>query len=71
MAYGFVNPIAVNMTFLHNSTIDFLKCISSAVVSFTTGMAPAMAIEISRRSVASSLRPTSEEMEELMKSVKP
>lgn len=71
MAYGFVNPLAMNMTFLHKSTLDFLRCISSAVVSFTTGMAPAMAIELSRRRVATSLRPNSEELEQMMKSIKP
>ncbi len=71
MAYGFVTPLAVNMGFIHQSKMDFLKCISSAVVSFTTGSAPAMAIEIARRGVNSDLRPGAGELEELIKSIKP
>jgi len=71
MAYGFVTPLAVNMGFIHQSKMDFLKCISSAVVSFTTGSAPAMAIETARRGVNSNLRPEAEELEKLMKSIKP
>ena len=70
LAYGFVNPLAMNMTFLNESKMSFLKCISSAVISFTTGSAPAMAIEISRRGVASSLRPDADELEQTIKSIK-
>ena len=70
LAYGFVNPLASNMAFVHESRLAFLKCVSSAVVSFCTGAAPAMAIEISRRGVASSLRPDADELEQTIKSIK-
>ena len=70
LAYGFVNPLASNMAFVHDSKLAFLKSISSAVVSFCTGAAPAMAIEISRRGVASSFRPNADELEQTIKSIK-
>jgi len=70
LAYGFVNPLATNMAFVHESRLAFLKCVSSAVVSFCTGAAPAMAIEISRRGVASSFRPNADELEQTIKSIK-
>ena len=69
-AYCFVNPIATNVTFLHSTKIDFLKCISSALVSFVKGAAPAMAIETARRGVSSDFRPSADELEELLKSTK-
>ncbi|MGB1783568.1 MAG: motility-associated protein [Limisphaerales bacterium] len=69
-AYCFVNPIATNVTFLHGTKIDFLKCISSALVSFVKGAAPAMAIETARRGVSSDFRPSADELEELLKSTK-
>jgi chemotaxis protein MotA len=70
LAYGFVNPLASNLEFVHAARMDFLKSISSAVVSFCTGAAPAMAIEISRRGVASSFRPDADELEQTIKSIK-
>ena len=70
LAYGFVNPLATNMAFVHDSRLAFLKCVSSAVVSFCTGAAPAMAIEISRRGVASSFRPNADELEQTIKAIK-
>jgi len=70
LAYGFVNPLATNMTFVHESRVAFLKCVSAGVVSFCTGAAPAMAIEISRRGVASNFRPDADELEQTLKSIK-
>jgi len=69
-AYCFVNPLASNITFLHTSKVDFLKCIASALVSFVKGAAPAMAIETARRGVSSDFRPSADELEELLKSTK-
>ncbi len=69
-AYCFVNPIAANVTFLHSTKIDFLRCISSGLVSFVKGAAPAMAIETARRGVSSDFRPTADELEEMLKSTK-
>jgi chemotaxis protein MotA len=70
LAYGFVNPLATNMTFVHESRVAFLKCVSAGVVSFCTGAAPAMAIEISRRGVARNFRPDADELEQTLKSIK-
>ena len=69
-AYCFVNPITTNVTFLHSTKIDFLRCISAGLVSFVKGAAPAMAIETARRGVSSDFRPSADELEEMLKSTK-
>ena len=70
IAYGFLNPLATNMDFINHSAMDYLKCISSSLVGYSGGMAPATAIEIARRGLGHEVRPTSQELEELIKKAK-
>lgn len=69
LGYGFLSPLAVNMEFNMGARLTFFRCICSSVVSFASGMAPAMAIEIARRSLGEDLRPNAEELETMLKSV--
>jgi hypothetical protein len=39
------------------------------VVAFANGMAPIVAVEVARRGLGSDVRPTSEEMETMLKSL--
>ena len=70
IAYGFLNPLATNMNFINHSAMDYLKCISASLVGYSGGMAPATAIEIARRGLGHEVRPTSQELEELIKKAK-
>ncbi len=47
--------------------LAYFRCVSAAVVSFASGMAPGMAVEIARRSLADELRPKAEELEAMLK----
>ena len=67
LAYGFVNPLAVNMEFNLVARLAYFRCISAAVVSFAAGMAPGMAVELARRSLSEELRPNADELEKMLK----
>ena len=69
LGYGFMNPLAVNMEFNTGAYLAFYRCISTSVVSFASGMAPGMAIEIARRGLSEELRPGAEEMETMLKAL--
>ena len=70
LAYGFLNPLATNLEFIGAAKLDFTRCIAACVIGFANGMAPVTAVELGRRGVNSELRPSSEEMEQMFKSLK-
>ena len=67
LGYGFMSPIAVNMEFNVLARLAYFHCISVSVVSFASGMAPGMAVEIGRRSLNDDLRPSGDELEAILK----
>ena len=67
LAYGFVNPLAVNMNFVNVASMAYIRCIASAIIGFVSGMAPMMAVEMARRGLSSDVRPTSDGMETMLK----
>jgi chemotaxis protein MotA len=70
LAYGFMSPLATNLEFIGAAQLDFTRCIAACVIGFANGMAPVTAIELGRRGLNSELRPSSEEMEQMLKSLK-
>jgi chemotaxis protein MotA len=70
LAYGFMSPLATNLEFIGAAQLDFTRCIAACVIGFANGMAPVTAIELGRRGLNSDLRPSSEEMEQMLKSLK-
>ena len=69
LGYGFLSPLSVNMEFNLVARLAYFRCISSSVVSFASGMAPAMAVEIARRTLGDDLRPGSDELEKMLKAL--
>jgi chemotaxis protein MotA len=69
ISYGFLNPLAVNMEFIGEAELAYSRCIASSVVGFANGMAPIMAVEMARRGLDSDIRPNSDELEKLLKSI--
>ena len=59
--------MVVTMEAIGGSEMTFMRCISGAVIGFANGMAPIMAVEISRRSLESHIKPTAEALEEMLK----
>jgi len=70
LAYGFINPLAMNFEFVGAAELDFTRCIASCVIGFANGMAPVTAVELGRRGLSSELRPSSDELEQMLKSLK-
>lgn len=70
LAYGFINPLATNLEFICSAELDYTRCIAACVVAFAGGMAPVTAVELGRRGLSSEFRPTSDELEQMFKSLK-
>jgi len=69
VAYGYVNPLTVTLEFSGMAESNYMKCISSSVVGFANGMAPIMAVETARRALPSDLKPSADDLEEMLKSL--
>jgi len=70
IAYGFLNPLATNLEFIGSAKLDFTRCIASCIVGFANGMAPITAVEVGRRGLSSELRPSADELEQMLRSLK-
>jgi chemotaxis protein MotA len=67
LSYGFMNPLAMNIEFIHAAEMSYTRCIAAAVVGFANGMAPIMAVEVGRRGLSSDVRPTADALEAMLK----
>jgi chemotaxis protein MotA len=70
LAYGFMNPLAVNLEFVGSANLDFTRCIAACIVGFANGMAPITAVEVGRRGLSTDLRPSADELEQMLKTLK-
>jgi chemotaxis protein MotA len=70
LSYGYMNPLATNMEFICAAELDFTRCTAACVVGFANGMAPITAVELGRRGLSSELRPSAEELEQMLKALK-
>ncbi len=69
VSYGFLGPLATNMEILGEEEHAYTKCIALSVVSFANGMAPIMAVEVARRGLGHEVKPSSDQLETMMKSI--
>jgi len=69
ISYGFLNPLAVNMTFVGGSEMAYSRCIATSVIGFANGMAPIMAVEVARRGLSSEVKPSADDLEAMLKSI--
>lgn len=70
LAYGFVLPLATNLETLQQSEGRYLECIKAAVVAYAKGNAPVMVVEFARRVIYEDVRPSFEETEKAVRSLK-
>jgi chemotaxis protein MotA len=63
LCYGFIGPIASNLTKLNEAEGQFFHFLRVGVLAFIKGASPMTAVEYARRSIPSSLRPSFKEME--------
>jgi chemotaxis protein MotA len=67
LCYGFVGPLGAYMTKQAEAEGQYYNCLRVAILAFSRGNAPVLAIEFARRSVPSDLRPTFKAMEAAIK----
>lgn len=64
MCYGFLSPLAANMTHSNESESNYYHCLRTGMIAYVRGAAPILAVEFSRRSIPAEVRPSFKEMEE-------
>jgi chemotaxis protein MotA len=66
-AYGFINPLGARIKLNNAYELQYFAVIMKAVIGFTGGMAPLMAVEVGRRMIDPAFQPTADEVEEMCK----
>lgn len=69
LAYGFAGPLASRVHMVHENELIYYKILSEALSGFAKGLAPAMAIEVARRSLPSDVRPSAADLETMLKEI--
>lgn len=70
MCYGIVGPLAAKMDSIVRDNTAILKCVQAGLVSFAGGAPPQVALEFARKTIPSCMRPTAEQLEEIVKAAK-
>lgn len=71
LSYGMLAPIAANIENLGHDEARYYACIKAGVIAFANGAAPSTAVEFSRKNIYSFERPSSTEMEQFLREIKP
>lgn len=70
LSYGVAGPLCTRIEGMTADTTTILKCVQAGLVSFVGGAPPVVALEFSRKTIPSYFRPTSAELEAIMKDAK-
>ncbi len=71
LSYGFLAPVAANLENLAQDESKYLNCLKTGIIAFAFGAAPATAVEFARKTIYTFERPTSTELEPLLREIKP
>jgi chemotaxis protein MotA len=71
LSYGFLAPVSKNLENLANDESRYFLCIKAGIVAFANGAAPMTAVEFARKTIFSFDRPTTAEIEPLLREIKP
>ncbi len=71
LSYGLLAPIAASIENLAADEGKYYNCIKTGLVAFAFGAAPATAVEFSRKTIFSFDRPSTAEIEPLLRDIKP
>ena len=71
LSYGFLAPIAANLENLAHDEGKFFNCLKTGIVAFANGAAPATSVEFARKTIFSFDRPSSVELEPMLKEIRP
>jgi len=70
LCYCIVGPVGSKMESIVREKTAVLKCVQGGLVSFAGGAPPQVALEFARKTIPSVFRPTSEELEQILKDAK-
>ena len=70
LCYGFLSPLAANMTKIADSEMQYYYCLRVALIGFAKGVAPVIAVEYARRAIPHDMRPSFKEFEGATKGAK-
>lgn len=70
LCYGFIGPLAANVTKINDETQDFHRVLRVGVTGYLKGMPVKVAAESARRMIPPHLRPSMKEMEEAFNAAK-
>ena len=71
LAYGVFAPLAKNIDQVNAAEGYFFNALRAGLVAFGNGAAPVTAVEFARRNIPSPERPGSQELEEVVRQIKP
>jgi len=71
LSYGMIAPIAANIENLAADEAKYFECMKTGISAFANGAAPITAVEFARKSLFSTDRPTSGELEPQLREIKP
>ncbi len=66
-AYSFVQPLCIAIELANEDEMAYYEVMSGMIVAYATGSPPIMAAEAGRKSIPSDRKPTSEELETMLK----
>ncbi|HYI94476.1 MAG TPA: MotA/TolQ/ExbB proton channel family protein, partial [Bryobacteraceae bacterium] len=67
LCYGFVGPIAANLTLRNEEEHQYYECLRNGILGFVKGAAPIVAVEQARRTIPPHVRPHFQECEANLK----
>jgi chemotaxis protein MotA len=67
LCYGFLGPLAGNMTRQNEAHGQYMNVLRQAILAFIKGTAPSLAVEFARRAIPTHLRPSFKEAETAIK----
>lgn len=71
LGYGYIAPMAKNIDQVNATEGHFFNAMRAGLVAFGNGAAPVTAVEFARRNIPSTERPGSQELEEVVRQIKP
>lgn len=70
LGYGFISPIAVALENKRAATIKVMQAIKILLIAAASNTTPSIGVELARKMLHSDIRPTSSQLEEILKDVK-
>ncbi|MHB8973200.1 MAG: flagellar motor stator protein MotA [Pirellulaceae bacterium] len=69
LSYGFLGPLAMQMEFLGESELTYMRTIGAMIQEMANNLPPKVIIEKARRGIPSEVRPSQEELEASLKEI--